>query len=377
MAGWTSALDRHPGGGMTTAPSSQRRVLVTGHRGYLGSVMLPRLQSAGWSVAGLDCELYAGSEFAAGGPLPSVPWRRLDIRDVEAADLAGFHAVIHLAGLSNDPLGSLDPALTDEINHRASLHLAEAAREAGVERFVFASSCSNYGAGGEAMKDDRMLGEDAPLLPVTPYGRSKVAAEAALHRLADKRFGVTSLRLATAYGLSPRLRFDLVVNNLVAWALSEGRILLKSDGSPWRPLVHVEDIADAFLAALEAPPEQVCGRVLNVVPPGENHRIGDVAQMVAEAIPGAEIHFAADAGPDLRNYRVDASRILALLPTWQPRWTVARGIAQLVAALRPACPPSSAFEGPPFQRLGHLKQSQAAGLFDGRLRARLAGSVAA
>ena len=348
---------------MARGPAGRGRVLVTGHAGYLGSVLLPRLLAAGWRVEGLDSGLFADCGFAPAGRGPTVPARRMDLRDIKPEQLRGLHCVLHLAGLSNDPLGDMCPILTDRINRQATIDLAIAARAAGVERFIFASSCSNYGNAG-----DELLDEEAPLRPLTLYGRSKVAAEAALSQLSETGFAVTSLRLATAYGLSPFLRFDLVVNNLVAWASAEGRVFLKSDGSPWRPIVHVEDIAGAFLAALEAPARQVAGKVWNVVPPGENYRVSELAALVAAAVPGAEIVHAADAGPDRRNYRVSGRRIACELPGWHPRWTAAQGVADLARCLTKARPPASEFEGSRYQRVAHLVRQQHLGLLDGQLR---------
>ncbi|MBC7172328.1 MAG: SDR family oxidoreductase, partial [Polyangiaceae bacterium] len=222
------------------------RVLLTGHKGYIGTVLAPMLEAAGHEVHGLDSDIFERCTF--GAPPREIPWTRKDIRDVELRDVEGFDAVIHLAGLSNDPLGDLDPALTYEINHHATVRLAELARRAGVHRFLFSSSCSNYGASdGESILD-----EESELRPVTPYGKAKALAEQDLAALADSRFCPVYLRNATAYGVSPRLRFDLVLNNLVAWAHTTGAVHLKSDGSAWRPLVHIEDISRAFLALLTA-----------------------------------------------------------------------------------------------------------------------------
>jgi nucleoside-diphosphate-sugar epimerase len=351
-------------GGMSSQ-ARPRRVLVTGHRGYLGSVLQRHLLAAGWQATGLDSSLFARCGFAPAGRSPAIPSRNVDIRDVKPSDLQGYEAVVHLAGLSNDPLGNLDPDLTDEINRAAAIRLARAAKDAGVERFLFASSCSNYGAAGEELLD-----EDAPLRPVTAYGKSKVEAEAGLAALSNATFAVTSLRLATAYGLSPMLRFDLVINNLVAWATAERRILLKSDGSPWRPLVHVEDIAEAFLAAIEAPVSQVAGKVWNVLPAGENYRVAALAELVAAAVPGAVVVRAKGAGADNRNYRVCSARIARELPNWRPTWTARSGIAQLVACLSAARPLPADFEGPRYQRLAHLQQQQARGRIDANLRLR-------
>ena len=301
------------------------RVVVTGHRGYIGSVLTPLLQRAGHDVSGLDVDFYRDCTFEAGGPMLDVPTIDRDIRDVSPDDLTGFDAVVHLAALSNDPLGNLSPPVTDDINHRGTVHLARAARAAGVKRFVFSSSCSNYGAAG-----DDLLDETAEFNPVTPYGVSKVAAERALVELADDAFTVTLLRSATAYGVSPRMRFDLVLNNLVAWAHTTGRILMKSDGTPWRPIVHIEDISRAFAAVLAAPIDVVQGQAFNVGLSEHNYRIRELAEIVAEALPGCRIEFADGAGPDKRCYRVSCEKIRAVLPEFRPEWDAARGVEELV-----------------------------------------------
>jgi len=325
------------------------RVLVTGHDGYIGSVLVPLARAAGHEVIGLDSGLFDACLLGEPAPGPDRELRK-DLRDLRPADLEGIEGVVHLAALSNDPLGDLDPALTFAINLDASRHLAELARSAGVRRFVFSSSCSNYGRSGE-----EELGEDAELRPLTPYAVSKVRFEEALRELADETFSPVLLRNATVYGVSPRPRLDLVVNNLVASGLGRGRIVLLSDGSPWRPLVHVEDVARVALAALEAPREAVHARALNVVPPGENYRVREVAEIVSRALGGCPTSFAEGAAADARDYRVSGVRLAEALPGTELRWTVERGVDELVDTFRRHGLGIEALEGPRFRRLAWIQ----------------------
>jgi nucleoside-diphosphate-sugar epimerase len=343
------------------------RVLVTGHNGYIGTVLAPMLIVAGHEVVGLDSDLYEQCTFGDG--IQDIPALKKDIRDVEASDLDGLDAVIHLAGLSNDPLGDLNPELTYEINHAASVRLARLAKEVGVTRFIFSSSCSNYGAAGEDW-----LNEESELNPVTPYGVSKVRVEEDVRKLADSNFSPTFPRSATAYGVSPRLRFDLVLNNLVAWAYTTGLVFLKSDGTPWRPVVHVEDMSLAFLAALHAPREVVHNEAFNVGRPEENYRISELAEIVAETVPGSRIEYAEGAGPDKRCYRVDSSKIARLLPEYKPQWDARRGAQELYLAYQEAGLQADEFEGPRYRRIHHLKSLMSDGRVDKNLRWTASGS---
>jgi nucleoside-diphosphate-sugar epimerase len=345
------------------------RVLLTGHDGYIGTVMGGQLLAAGHEVTGLDSFLFEECTF--GLPPASLPAIRKDLRDLTVEDLKGFDAVVHLAALSNDPLGNLNPDSTYSINHRAAVLLAKLAKAAGVERFVFASSCSLYGLAG-----DEMLDEGAAFNPITPYGESKVLVERDVAALADDSFTPTFMRNATAYGASPRLRLDVVVNNLVASAFAKGEILIQSDGTPWRPLVHIEDIGRAFVATLAAPREAVHNQAFNVGRTSENYRVRDIVEMVHDVIPTARVRYADGAGPDPRCYRVTCSKIERVLPDFRPEWTVRRGVEELAQAYERFGMTAATFDGARFVRMRHIRKLQEGGRLDDGLRWQPAESAA-
>jgi nucleoside-diphosphate-sugar epimerase len=344
------------------------RVLITGHRGYIGSLLVDRLKATGHEVVGVDTELYKDCTFG-GNTDDGIPTINRDIRELSPTDLAGIDGIAHLAGICNDPLGDLLPETTYEINHAATVRLAAIAKTSGVRRFVFSSSCSVYGAAGEDWID-----EHSKPNPVTPYGISKWRAEVDLRLLADAHFSPVLLRSATAYGFSPRIRFDLVLNNLTAHAFTSGKVLLKSDGMSWRPIVHIEDIGRAFVAALDAPIETVHNEVFNVGITTESYRIREIAQIVEETIPGSRVEFAAGAGPDKRTYRVDCSKIARLLPNFRPQWTARRGARDLYKRYREHGLLLEDFEGPRYQRLAYLQSLMARGAIGDNLR--WAGAIA-
>jgi nucleoside-diphosphate-sugar epimerase len=342
------------------------KILVTGHHGYIGSVTVEALVEGGHEVVGLDAFLYEGCDLGRGGH--AIPALRLDVRDVEPQHLEEFDAVVHLAGLSNDPLGALSPELTEQINLDGTIRVAQTAKEAGVPRFVFASSCSMYGVADQADAVD----ETAPLQPLTEYARSKARAEEALLMLADEHFSPVLMRNATAYGVSPRLRVDLVLNNLVGWALTTGKVRILSDGTPWRPLVHVRDIAAATLALLEAPRDVVHCQAFNVGRDGENYQVRDLAAIVRDTIGECEIEYAGSGDPDPRSYRVDFGKLGRAFPALQLSWTAATGAHELAEAYRAENLTLDVFEGPRFTRLKQLQELLAAGVLDASLRPRAA-----
>jgi nucleoside-diphosphate-sugar epimerase len=340
------------------------RVFLTGCHGYLGSLFAPELMRRGYDVLGLDTGFYSDrSLYRDGSGVPVTVVK--DLRHLEEKDLEGLDAVVHMGELSNDPLGALAPNITHEINHAGSVRLAQLAKRAGVQRFVYMSSCSVYGVAGEDFVDEK-----SPVNPQTAYGECKILVERDLKALADRAFSPTVLRNATAYGASPRMRFDIVLNNLTAFAVTSGVIYLKSDGTPWRPIAHIEDISRAFIAALDAPEEVVFNEAFNVGYTRHNYRMREIADIVADVVPGCRIEVAPDAGPDKRSYRCSFEKIARMLPAFKPQWDARLGAEQLYAAYRHAALNSEEFEGPHYQRIGHIQRLMAEGILDPDLRHR-------
>ena len=336
-------------------------VLITGHKGFIGTVLVPMAQAAGHTVLGLDADLYRNSTYGT-EPKP-IPELIKDVRDIEKDDIRGIDGIIHLAALSNDVLGDLSPDLTYQINQAASVRLAAMAKELGIQRFVFASSCSLYGAAG-----DDMLDESAPFNPITAYAKSKVGVEQEVATLADDHFSPTFMRNATAYGISPRMRFDVVINNLTAWAYTTGKVHMKSDGTPWRPVVHIEDIARAALAALTAPRDIIHNQAFNVGSTSHNYRIHELAEFVKATVPQCEISFAEDAGPDTRCYRVNFDKYEKAFPDARLEWDALRGIQDIHQSYKTIGLGRDEYEGPKYKRIAQLKQLLSTGQLDATLR---------
>jgi nucleoside-diphosphate-sugar epimerase len=337
------------------------RILLTGHLGYIGTVLAPMLLKRGHDVVGMDADWYSTCTFGDPRAIAEIPNIAKDIRQARVADLRGFDTVMHLAALSNDPLGNYNADLTDEINHRAAVRLGEMAKEAGVKHFIFSSTCSNYGVAGNEFID-----ENGTFNPYTPYAKAKVAAELGLKPLSDKNFSVTLMRSATAFGYSPRIRWDLVLNNLTAHAVTTGRIYMKSDGTPWRAIVHIEDISRAFTAVAEARREIVHDQAFNVGQTKENYRVSEIAQIVAETVPGCRIEYAPGAGPDPRCYRVNCDKLPRMVPAYQPQWSARAAARQVYAAVKKFGLTPEDFEGAKYARLPHMKKLVADGVVDER-----------
>lgn len=356
MAEWKSTLEN------MEVTVVNMRVLVTGHKGYVGTILIPILQAKGYEIAGLDIDLYVGHNFV--GNIRKVPYLRKDIRDIVPSDLKGFDAVVHLAALSNDPLGNFNPEITYNINFHASVKLAKLAKKVGVQRFLFSSSCSVYGA-----SNGKMMTEEEKPNPITPYGVSKLLAEDGISKLADSKFSPTFLRFATAYGVSTKIRSDLVLNNIVGWAYITGKVLLKSDGTPWRPIIHVEDFSKAFIAVLNAPRDLVHNQIFNVGTTKENYQMRELAEIVKKTVHGSRIEYAEDAGPDKRNYRADCSKLARTLPEFRPKWNVRCGVKQLYEVFKKSGLTSiKEFEGPPYNRIAQIKKLISTGHLDKTLR---------
>jgi nucleoside-diphosphate-sugar epimerase len=339
----------------------RRPVLITGHRGYIGSVMVPHLLEEGYDVVGMDagyfddCTLVAARE--------DVPVIDKDIRDVLPADLRSLYGVIHLAALSNDPIGNLDAGWTEQINYRASVRLAEMARDADVRRFLFSSSCIMYG-----MSVEGLATEESPLDPQTEYARSKVRSERRISALASDSFSPTFLRNGTVYGLSPRMRFDTVFNSLIGAALTSGRVTVLSDGKPWRPVVHVQDVSRAFQAVLEAPLDTIHDQAFNTGAEALNHRVIDLAEIAVRTVPGADLEVLAQPDADQRTYRTDFGKFARTFPGFEFRWDPSAGAVEVYEAFKGVGLTAEDFKSPRFTRLKWLRHLLDSGRLDGELR---------
>ena len=337
------------------------KILVTGHLGYIGTVLTPMLRKKGHDVVGMDADWYSRCTFGDARQIIDVPNIRKDIRQVKVNDLRGFDCIMHLAALSNDPLGNYNAELTDEINNKAAVRLGEMAKQAGVRHFIFSSTCSNYGVAG-----DEFIDETGALNPYTPYAKAKVAAELGLKPMSDKNFSVTLMRSATAFGYSPRIRWDLVLNNLTAHAACTGKIFMKSDGTPWRAIVHIEDISRAFTAVAEAKREIVHDQAFNIGQTKENYHVSEIAEIVARTVPNSKIEYAPGAGPDPRCYRVNCDKLPRMVPAYQPQWTATAAAKQVYESIRKYGLTVEDFEGAKFARLPHMKKLIADGVVDER-----------
>lgn len=341
--------------------SDNQRVLLTGSNGYIGCVMGPLLQDKGYDVVGLDvgyfdpCTLVPRRE--------SIPVIDKDVRDIEVADLSGFDTVVHLAALSNDPIGNLNEAWTREINGNGTIRLAECAKQAGVKRFLFSSSCIMYGMSSVSVVD-----EDSPLAPQTQYARSKVDAEDKLRELADDGFSPVYCRNGTIYGLSPCMRFDTVLNNLMGSAFVTGRVVIHSDGTPWRPVVHVQDVARAFEQVMRAPVEQVHNQAFNIGADHLNHQIRQLGEIVERTVPGCELAFVRQAGADQRTYKADFGKFKRTFPEFDFLWTAESGAQELYRAFDRVSLKKEDFTGDRFTRLKWLQQLIDKGLLNDELR---------